>query len=518
MSILAARPARRKSRPLVSKQIDMTKGPIFKGLALFFLPILMGSLMQQLYVTVDAIVIGQFVGKMGLAAIDCVFNLCRLPVVFFVGLSAGAGIVVAQCFGSRSLDRLSRIIHTSLIFALVLGILLGLLGIVLRPFALSFLNVPEEIAPNTYIYLLIYFAGLPFVTLYNLGSGILRSVGDSRTPFWALGLASLVNVVLDIIFVAVLHGGVAGAALATLIAQASSAVYVLVVMSKKRSIKADELSLEELERCEYDPEKIESYLADKQALVDACRISYYKLKVHRHELRSMIVLGFPVAVQSSLYTLANMYVQSAVNATGTDNIAAWSLVGKLDVLIWLIIEALTIVVTTYCAQNFGAQQRDRMIKGVRYALISSCVMVAVLSFTLYILSEPLGFVFLGRADADVIKLSASFLAMIAPYYVMIVPSEIWSSEIRGMGHTIGPMILTLISVFVTRVLWVALVVPFWPYGMNINFGHFVNEVAYVVILVYPVSWTCVTLCIGAYYFYFKKKYLAPGVEFKAPIH
>lgn len=518
MSILdsAARPARRKSRPLEQKNIDLTQGPILKGMALFFLPILLGSLMQQLYVTVDAIVIGQFVGKAGLAAVDCVFNLCRLPVTFFVGLSAGAGIIVAQCFGSRSLDRLSKIIHTSMIFSVLAGLFLSALGILSRHVAISFLNVPEEIAPITNTYLIIYFAGLSFVTVYNLASGVLRAIGDSKTPFWSLGIASFINIGLDLLFVAVFSWGVAGAAIATLIAQACSALYVVVVMAKKRSLSElagsklnEDGVFDQIEQEQEDAELgIKQELEKKFELYEACRLSWSKMRISRQELKHVVLLGLPVAFQSSLYTMANMYVQSAANATGTDNIAAWSLVGKLDIVIWLILEALTIVVTTFCAQNYGAKKRERLIKGVHYAMLSSCLIVGALAAILYLLSKPLGLVFLGEKDIEIVYLASNLLAFVAPFYICIVPSEIWSSQIRATGHTVAPMVLTLLSVFGTRLLWTGLVVPNWPYHLsNLNIATFHNDVIHVVVAVYPVSWIAVTLCIGAYYLYFKHRYL-----------
>lgn len=476
----------------------MTQGSILKGITLFFLPILMGSLMQQLYVTVDAMVIGQYLGKEGLAAVDSVFNLCRLPVTFFVGLSAGASIVVAQCFGSRSLERLSRMIHTALLFSVVVGIIMTALGLIVQNQAVVYLNIPSDLAPITLSYLTIYFSGLTFVTVYNVVSGIQRAMGDSTTPFWALGIASFINIVLDLLFVAVFGWGVPGAAFATLLAQAASAVFVVFKLVKGGEAhtsdgKDDETAL---------------------ALQEASRLVVSRLRIHKKELMHIMKLGMPVAVQTSLYTVANMYVQRAINSTGTDNIAAWALTGKFDIIIWLVLEALTVVMTTYCAQNYGAGNRERLLKGVRLTLFISSAVVWLLSVVLYNFALPLGHLFLSESDIEIIQLSATFVAFVAPAYVLIVPSEIYASLIRGMGFTIQPMILTLLSVFVTRIFWIVWMVPNWPLPFDgtvyaqIPGWCFPMDHIHSIMFVYPVSWIAVTLAIGSYYLYFRRRYLS----------
>lgn len=484
MNNIALRPFRRTPR-YVARKIDLTKGSIPKVIALFFLPILLGSLMQQLYVTVDAIIIGKFVGKVGLAGIDSVFNLCRLPVTFFVGLSAGASIVVAQSFGARNLDRLSRMTHTSIVFSVVTGVIMTVLGLATMFLAVDYLHVPTDIRHITLSYLGIYFAGLTFVTIYNLASGVLRATGDSTTPFWALGIASLVNIVLDLIFVPVFHWGVPGAAVATLLAQACSAIYVLRAMFKVREPVQDE-----------SPE-----------LLEACRLKRGHFKMHKSELKSIMSLGLPVAIQSSLYVVANIYVQRSINSTGTDNIAAWSLCGKFDIFVWLIIEALTVVVTTFVAQNYGAGLYDRMKKGAMFCLVAGSSIVLAMGLVLFFFGEQLGWLFLGAEDYEVIVLGAKFMQVIALFYVVAMPSEILSSVIRGMGTTIQPMVITLLSIFVTRIIWISMIFPVWPHGFVFAGIRFPVDYIYGVISVYPISWTMVSLCITGYYLYFRHRYI-----------
>lgn len=282
------------------KQTDFTTGPIGKALLLYFLPILAGGLFQQLYSTVDAVILAQFAGKAGLAAMDSIYNLLKLPVNFFVGLSTGATIIISQYFGAKDERMLGKAVHTAVAFSLAGGAALSVLCVIAAPWGLELMGVPDEIFALTLLYVRVYFGGFAASMVYNVGAGILRAVGDSKTPFLILIASSVTNIVLDLLFVAALGWSAPGTAFATVLAQCLSAVLALFLLGRGAG---------------------------------ACKLSIKKLRFDLGVLRKIFAIGLPIALQSTLYPIANMTVQSTVNQTGTDNIVAWALCGKLDFLI-----------------------------------------------------------------------------------------------------------------------------------------------------------------------------------------
>lgn len=268
----------------------------------FFLPILAGNLFQQLYVTVDSVIIGQFAGKDALASIDAIYSLIKLPVNFFTGLSSGATIIISQYAGAGDRGKLSMAVHTAAAFAFTGGVILSVTGILLLPLCLRLLKVPDGIYLHTLSYGRIYFAGMAVSMTYNIGAGILRAVGDSKTPFYFLIAASAANVLLDLLFVGLFRWHTAGAAFATVLSQLLSAVLVIVAL-------------------------LRTHLP--------CRIVWKRLRFHRSALHEIIRLGLPLGVQSAMYPAANMMIQANINAFGINSIAAWAVCGKLDFLIWL---------------------------------------------------------------------------------------------------------------------------------------------------------------------------------------
>lgn len=441
------------------RTMDLTQGIVWKQLLIFSLPILAGSLFQQLYTTVDAVIIGKFAGKEGLAAIDSVYNLLRLPVNFFVGLSTGATIMISQYFGSKNHRELSKAVHTAVAFAFVGGGVLSAAGIFFAPFFLKMLEVPEELFPATLSYVRIYFGGLAVSMVYNIGAGILRAAGNSKTPLYYLVLSSTVNVVLDLLFVAGLKWGVAGTALGTVLSQALSAILIV------RALMNTEL--------EY-------------------RLVLKYMKFHPMVLKSIFTIGLPIALQSSLYPIANMMIQANINSMGTDNIAAWALCGKLDFPVWLVIDALAASVATFAAQNFGAGKYSRMHKGIRTGLGTALGIVIAISAVLFFWSEPLGQLFINKADYDILLRTGRLMRFFAPFYFLSVFGEVLSGGIHATGETVKPMILTLLGTCVCRILWVLLIVP----------G---NPVMFTVLVGYPVSWFVTAVFFIIFYSRRKKK-------------
>ena len=444
-----------------SRALDFTEGIIWKKLLIFVIPILIGNMFQQLYMTVDAIVVGQFTGKVGLAAIDAVGSLIRLPTNFFVGLSTGATIIISQYFGKKDKIELSKAVHTAIAFSFVAGIFLSIVGNIFAPSFLYMLDVPEDIFKEALIYTRVVFGGM-FVSLtYNIGSGILRAMGDSQSPLKFLMVASILNVILDIIFVGPLGWGVGGAALATLIAQLVSAI----------------LTLRLLVRTDMD-----------------CKLYLDQIKFHQDTLQRIFVVGIPIGLQSSVYPVANLIIQTSVNGMGTDVIASWALSAKLDFPIWIFMDSLGAAVSTFAAQNYGANLNRRVKKGVGIGLLITLAIVVGYSIVLYFASPALAKLFISKKDYDVIPLTIQFVRFLAPTYFFFVFSEILSGGIRATGDTFTPMVLTLVGTFTVRVLWMFLVVPR-------------HRTPMVVVASYPISWVVTAVLVTSYYLYFRKRKL-----------
>lgn len=422
------------------KGCNLTEGSIWQKIILFALPILVGSLFQQLYTTVDAMIIGQYAGKGALASMDAVYNLIKLPVNFFTGLSSGATIIISQYYGAKEKECVSDASHTALLFSFFGGLFLSMLGILLSPFCLRMLQVPEDIYQEALIYVRIYFGGMAASMIYNIGAGIFRAVGNSKTPFYFLIAANIINVVLDIFFVAIFQWGVAGVALTTVLSQLLSAFLIV------RSLMKTELP---------------------------CKIRINKLLFHKVYLIKMIKLGLPVGIQTTLYPLANMMIQANINVFGTNSIAAWAVCGKLDFLIWLITDSFCTTISTFVAQNYGAQKYERAKKGVRVGVLFSLVLVSLIGIILYFWNVPIGYLFVD--DGDVIAISEKIMRVLAPLYVIYVFGGVLPGAIRGTGETVKPMIMTLIGSCVSRIVWILVIVPLHPSLMT-------------VLICYPVSW------------------------------
>ena len=443
------------------QNIDLTQGVIWKQLLFFFLPILVGSLFQQLYITIDAIIVGQCAGKAALASIDSVYSLLKLPVNFLVGLSTGATIIISQMYGAKKNRELSEVTHTAIAISFVGGAFFSILGIIAAPFLLRWMQVPENIFSMTLSYVRIYYGGFIFSMLYNMGAGILRAVGNSQTPLRILMISSTSNLLFDLLFVGLLRWSVSGAALATVISQMLSAFLTIRSLSKSSG---------------------------------ACQLFLSKIRLNFSELKTMIRLGLPVGLQSSLYPIANMLIQASINSTGTDYIAAWALCGKLDFLIWLAVDSLASAISTFVAQNSGAQQYTRVKNGVRTGLWMTLCTIGLISVILFFWCEPLGKLFINTEDYDVIPLMGELMRFLSPLYFIYVFGEVLSGAIRGAGETFIPMVLTLIGTCALRVLWILFIVP-------------QNHTIEMIIGSYPVSWALTSCFFIIYYQIFKSKHL-----------
>ena len=333
-----------------TKSPDMTKGNITAQLLLFFFPILLGTFFQQLYNTADAVIVGQNVGKLGLAAVGgTTSTLINLFIGIFVGLSSGFSVIISQHFGAKNHRLVSECVHTAIMFSLIVGIVVSILGAIFSKTMLSYMNVPEDIMPMAIPYLQIYFLGLAPNLIYNMGAGLLRAVGDSKTPLIFLIISCFINIILDILLIKYIGMVVVGAAIATVTSQVVSAILVIVVLSRRK---------------------------------DALRLFIRKLHINFSELRKMVSIGTAAGMQSAMYTIANILIQASINTLGTDTIAAFTAYGKIDTLFWMTIQSLGISVTTFTGQNFGYGNKERVKKGIIHGMILSVVITGIVMLLL----------------------------------------------------------------------------------------------------------------------------------------
>lgn len=434
-------------------QNSITEGVIWKQLLLFFFPILIGTFFQQLYNTVDTVIVGQYVGTNALAAVGTTGTVINLLVGFFIGISSGATVIISQYYGANDAEGVSRAVHTSIALSIAGGIVVMALGMLTARPSLKVMSVPAELLDDALLYMNVFYAGIIANLIYNIGTGILRAIGDSKMPLYILIACCLVNIVLDLLFVVVFRWAVFGVAFATVLAQVVSALLILWrLMSTKDSYRL------ELKKIRFDPML----------------------------LRSIIRIGLPTGVQSAMYSISNLVVQTSINGFGTDTIAAWTAIGKLDGFIWMVMSAFGISVTTFVGQNFGARKYDRVKRCVRVGLLMNIVSTVVLSALVFIFVHPLLGFFVGDAPV-VIDLGARFLYILLPAYVFFVFIETYSGAIRGAGEALQPMLITCFGVCGLRILWLLFIVPLYP-------------TTEMVAANYPVTWVITAVVFIIYYY------------------
>ena len=412
---------------LAKEKTSLTSGPIAGAILAFILPMMLGSLIQQLYTMTDSVIVGQFTGKTGLAAINAVATLFKFPLNFMNGLASGATILISGAYGAKDGRELRHAIHSALAVAVVLGAVFTAGGVLMAPWLMRVMSIPEEILEPTATYTRIFFGGLWSMVLYNMTAGVLRAMGDTRRPLYVLILCCVVNIAGDLLLVGVFHMGVAGAAWATVAAQIISAAAVLFLLHR---------SLEEGLFC----------------------AGWFH--VPGDKLAAMMKKGFPLAIQSILFPIANSIIQASVNTMGTDAIAAWGIVEKLDLLIWLVADSMSPALTTYAAQNIGAKQWDRVKKGAVMGALMSAGTVAVISLILYIGAGTFaGWFISGEGAEAVILLAVRYLCMMCPFYFFYSFAEGFTGACCGMGDTVKPMIASLTTICLLRVLSIWFILP-----------------------------------------------------------
>ena len=439
----------------VVKGNRITEGSIFGQLLLFFFPILFGTFFQQLYNTADAMVVGRFVGKQALAAVGgSTSTLINLLVGFFVGLSSGAIVVISQFYGARKADKVHWAVHTSIAFSVIGGVIFMIVGLLGSPWALEAMKTPEDVMGHAVVYIRIYFLGIIVNLVYNMGAGILRAIGDSRRPLYFLIASCFTNIILDVLLVAVLGMGVAGAALATITSQLLSAVLVV-----RALMKTD----------------------------DMYKLEWKKVRIDQRMLQRIVRIGIPAGMQSVMYNISNVIIQAGVNTLGTDNVTAWATYGKVDGLYWMMINALGISATTFVGQNFGAGRLDRVRKGAGACMVIGVVLTASVGVVLYNGGHLL--VELFTTDQQVQAISMDLLHFMVPTFITYIAIEILSGTLRGVGDAWMPLIITGIGVCAVRVLWIMFVLPHY---------HTIIGAAFC----YPLTWSLTTVAFVIYYYFF----------------
>lgn len=435
----------------MNKSYHILEGSIIKPLLYFFFPILLGTFFQQFYNTIDALIVGNILGKEALAAVGgTTSTYLNLYIGFFVGISCGASVLISQYFGSHDDKRISICVHTSMLLSIVIGLILTVIGIVTARSSLIFLGIPDAILEYSLTYIYIYFIGFVVMLIYNMGCSILRAVGDSKRPLYYLIVSCIINVILDILFVQYLSFGISGAALATILAQiVAMCMVVYSLMNNKTALKF--------------------------------YISHMKMDF---KMSSKIIrIGLPAAVQSMMYTLSNLVIASAINAYGVDTIAANTAYGKIDSIFWMVVQAFGIAMTTFVGQNYGAKKIDRVKRGIHLWLAFGMAVSVILAFIIYIYAIPLLGIF--NSDQNVISIGMQILLLLTPYWCIYVPIEILSGALRGMGITFIPTIITALGIVGVRILWVI----------------FVDLQNYqTLFMIYPLSWLLTSIAFLIYYF------------------
>ena len=434
------------------KANGITQGVIWKQLLSFFFPILLGTFFQQLYNTVDAIVVGQYLGKQALAAVGGgTGTAINLLIGFFTGLSSGATVIISQYYGAKDEEMVSKSRHTAVMLSIVGGIIITVLGYAFSEPILIAIGTPEDILPMAVTYMHIYVLGSVAIVMYNMGAGIFRAFGDSRRPFYFLIVGCLVNIVLDIVLVGFTDMGVAGAAVATVISQVISVLLVLIVLKRR---------------------------------TDCTKLCIKKIRFTRSILRNMLLIGLPAGIQSIMYTISNLIIQSAINNFGTDTAAAWAAYSKIDQIFWMFINAFGIALTTFVGQNYGAGRSDRAKKGVLTCTAISAAGTFVIEALFLTVGTDIMRLF--TADAAVLDIGHAIIVCIVPWYISYIAIELLSGAIRGTGKSFVPTLICIFGICVLRIAWIYLV----PYLTPSLEG---------VLWSYPLTWLITSLLFVIYY-------------------
>ncbi len=450
-------PAREKTAAM-----DMTRGNIVLLLLRFTVPLIIGNLFQMMYNTVDSLVVGNFVGKEALAAVGSTTMIVNILVFFFNGVSIGAGVVISRFYGAHDDRRLHDAVETTILVTLVMGVLFTVIGVGMVHPMLRFMSTPEDVMDAASTYLRIYFLGIMGLLVYNMGSGILRAVGDTRRPLLFLIFTSLVNVILDLLFVIVFHAGIAGVAYATILSQFLSSVMILVLLTRSQ---------------------------------DVYRLTWKDLKCDLGILRQIFAIGLPAGIQSVVTAFSNVFVQSYINSFGSACMAGWSCYNKLDTFIMLPMQSMAQAATTFVGQNIGAEKYDRVNRGTVQSMTLTVAITAVIATFLFLFAAPATGLF--TSDQEVIRYGAMFLQTNVFFLLFNCINHTLAGALRGRGDSTGPMVIMLFNFVVVRQIYLFILT------------RFISNTEQWVGFCYPVGWfACCVMEVA--YFYLRWGRKRPG--------
>ncbi len=369
-----------------------------------------GLLFNQLYNTVDAIIVGKYVSKQALAAVGCTTNIVNMLVGLFNGLSAGAGIVISQAYGAKNKQRLHDAVHTTISLTFIFGVIATFACVLLVNPLLNLMDAPSDVFSDAHTYLTIYFAGCISLLFYNIGSGILRAVGDSVKPLYFLAITAILNTFLDLLFVVVFELGVAGAAYATIVSEFVSAILVMVVLTKT---KAD------------------------------YGIRWKQLKISLPTMKRVFAIGLPSSFQQFITSFSNVFVQSYINFFETDGMAGYASYNKIDAFILIPVQSIAFAISTFVGQNYGASNLKRAREGVKKGINASLITTVFITAVVMIFSDT--FLALFNDEAPVIAFGRRFIMIISPFHFLLCFNQIYACALRGIGKSAIPMVVMLTS-------------------------------------------------------------------------
>lgn len=440
-----------------SHDVDMTKGSIARHIISFAFPLLLGNLFQQLYNTIDTWVVGNYVSNDAYSAVGAVAPIVNMLIGAFTGLSSGAGVVISQYYGAQQKENVQKAVHTAIVMTLILSVLFTAVGLLITPYMLKLVNLHKNASDDATLYLNIYFSGITGLLFYNMGAAILRAVGDSRRPFYYLLICALLNTALDLVFVLAFNMGVEGVALATIISQAVSAVLVIVSLLQTDGwikLRKEHLKL------------------DKELLV------------------KILVIGTPAALQLSVTSFSNVFVQSYIShfdvgRASPDYMSGWTSYLKIDMILFLPIQSIALAVSTFVGQNLGCKQVARAKRGVHTALCIAILSTILLMIPLMLFAPQIvGFL---NSRKEVVEIGALMLHVLTPFYIFSCFNQIYASALRGAGNTRAPMVIMMLTFVGFRQLYL------------IVMSRICNEVV-PIILGYPAAWLLCSLATVIYFY------------------
>lgn len=422
------------------KTILMTEGSIFKSILFFSIPLIVGNLLQQMYNAVDSIIVGNFVGKNALAAVGSSTSLIYLLIAFSQGAAVGAGVVVSQYLGAKNNKKVQSSVHTALAISIILGILLTIGGIFLSRPLFIWMKTPLEIQNEAIVYLQLYSIGMVFNVVYNMAAGIMNAAGNSKQSLRYLAIASVVNIVLDLVFIGYMKMGVAGAAIATNISQIVSCILAIVFLMK---------------------------------VPDSHKVEMRKLQLQKEDTVRIIKIGFTTGIQNMVISFSNMLVQSSVNSFGATAMAGFGAYMKIDGFNILPITSFSMAVTTFVGQNYGAKKYDRVKKGMYVTMLMGIIYTLILGVILMMFNKSV--IALFNQDTSVIEYGITAMKYFCPFYWFLSIMHSLAGTIRGVGKSVPLMIILILSLCVFRIVWIIFILPHY----NIIDGVFA---------LYPFSW------------------------------